>query len=374
MSGKRKAAEKYGEQSRNISAQQNDMLNRMFQERSVYSQKAEDLLGQNPTYVIPEQYQQYQDLMSSLGEQLGSQLSGIAGGLAGKDYTARGEADLRRGYADVSRYANQGAASLRDIMRQGIAESADYAKTGMDRGLSDVQGFTDYYRQMAGRQEMPGQRGLEAKLGRSYAEGYKALSQQAGGGAAGLGAMIDLYSNKSEALSDLGIQAAQYKAQQEAQLGSALERAQAIRSDIYNQMSQGALARSGAMASAEQAATGMQTGAAEAQAQALGQYGLARQGMAQQQAATLADITNQGITGQANLQGAGLLAGAQAADTAYQYNELLPWQQGMNYYTAQIASMNPYGMQQDIFNSQYNSMNALYQLFGRKGRYGAPTA
>lgn len=370
MGGKKKAAQQYGQQQSALAAQQQAMVEKMMAERSKYSQQAEALLGQAPKYTAPGQVQQYQDLMSQSGQQLGTQLSSLARGLAGKDYTGAGQRALETAYGDVRGYANQGAASLRDIMRGGVNESAALSKTGMETGLKDVNTFTDYYRQLASRQEMPGQTATESKLGRSYAEGYKALMNQSGGSASGLGAMVDLYTNKSEALADLGIQASQYRAQQEAQLGSALQNAQAIRSQIYDTASQGAMSRAGAMAGAEQTASGMQIGAAQAQGEAMSQYALNRQGAAQSQASTLANIYNQGITGQANLQGAGLMTGAEYADQAFQYNELLPYQQQMNYYLGQISSLNPYAAQSDVYSSQMNAINNLYQLFGKKGRFG----
>jgi hypothetical protein len=198
---------------------------------------------------------------------------------------------------------------------------------------------------------------MEGKVGRSYAEGAKSIGQQAGGSVSGLGAMIDLYTNKADTLSDIGIQAAQYKSTQESALAGAMERAQAVRQGIYGQMEQGALTRAAMGAEGEQAATGMVSGAQTAQADALA--------AAAQQAA---GMTEAGVTGAANLQGAGMLTGAQAADMAYQYNELMPWQTSMNYYTNLISSLNPYAAQSDVNSNYMNAINNLYQLFGKKGR------
>ena len=368
MGAKRQAARQYGKQVSGALQGQSDLAQQMFDERARYGQQAESLLGQAPQYYTPGQIYDYQKLMQQSGQQLGSQLAGIAGDLRSTDYTQAGQDALTKGYGEAVGYANQGATSLRDIMRRGVDESAGYAKTGMETGLKDTNTFVDFYRRQAARDQMPGQQALESKLGRSYAEGYKALGQQSGGSASGLGAMIDLYTNKSEALSDLGIQAAQYKAQQEQQLGAALQNAQAIRSQIYDTAAQGSMSRAGAMAGAEQTATGLQVGAAQGQADALSQYALNRQGAAQNQAATLANITNQGITGQANLQGAGLLTAAEYQDMGFQYNQLMPYQNSLNYYMSQISSMNPYGAQSDVYNNQMSAINNLYSLFGKRGR------
>ncbi len=360
--GKAEAAQAYGQQSSNLAAQQQAMVNQMRAEQAGYRTQAETALGQSPTYTTSDASRQYQALMSGLGSSIG----GVGKSLAGVDYTTGGQQALATGYQTATNLANTGAASLRDIMKQGVAESAGYAKTGLETGLKDTQSFVDYYRQQAMRQEMPGQKATEAKMGRAYAEGYKALGQQ-GGGASGLGAMIDLYSNKAEALSDLGIQAAQYKAQQEQQLGSALQTATSLRAGMYDTAASGSLSRAGALAGAEQTSTGMQTGAYQSQASALGDYALNQQSSAQNQAATLANI----YSNQASVQGQGLQQGINEAQTSYEYNQLMPYQNKLNYYMNQISSLNPYAAQSDVYTQQMNNISNLYSLFGKKGVWGS---
>lgn len=369
MGGKRRSAEAYGRRTSDIQASQQALLDKQWAERAGYSAKAEALLGQSPTYTPSAASAEYQTLMNSLGTQLGSQLSSVASNLNATDYTSAGNQALTRGYQAATDLSNTGAGSMRSIMKKGVGEAEGYAKTGLATGLKDTNTFVDYYRQMAGRQEMPGQRATEAKMGRSYAEGYKALGQQSGGSASGLGAMIDLYSNKSEALSDLGIQAAQYKANQEANLGASLQSAQAIRSNLYNNMAEGTMSRAGALASTEQAATGMQTNAYTSQADALSSYALNRQTSAINQANSVANIYNTGITGQASLQGLGLQQGITEAANEYQYNQVDPYQTSMNYYTSQIASLNPYGTATEMYNSQLDTVNNAWELFRKKGQY-----
>jgi hypothetical protein len=362
MSAKRKAAEKYGQQVGQALAGQNQVVQQMMDERNRYSGQAEQLLGQFPTYTVPSEIKAYQDLMSRSGADLFNQMSGYAQQLGGTDFTAAGQTAME----NAAKTYQTSASSLRDIMRKGTQESADYAQKGFDRGVQDTESFVNFYRNLAGRQEMPGQKALESKLGRNYAEIFKMLGQAGGGSASSLGAMVDAAANKSEALADLGIQAAQYKASQEAQLGEALQRRQAVMADLYRNMEQGSMTRAGAMAGAEQTA-----GAMEAQGQeGLANYALNRQNAFQSNIMGQADLMNQGITGQANLMGAGLMAGANAKDTAYQYNQLMPWQSQMQYFMNQIGSMNPYGAQMDVYNQQMNAIGNMYQLFGKKGRYG----
>jgi hypothetical protein len=82
-----------------------------------------------------------------------------------------------------------------------------------------------------------------------------------------------------------------------------------------------------------------------------------------------ADLANQGITGRANMQGSALMTGAEYADQAYQFNQLMPYQNQLNYYMSQISSLNPYAAQSDVYNQQMNAIGNLYQLFGKRGRH-----
>lgn len=362
MGAKRKAAEQYGRQVSSALQGQQGVVQQMMDERKKYSTQAEQLLQQYPTYQIPSEIKAYQDLMTGSGKNLYNQMSGYANQLAGTDYTAAGQTAME----NAAKTYGQSAASLRDIMRKGTQESADFAQQGFDRGVQDTESFVNFYRNLAGRQEMPGQKAMESKLGRNYAETFKMLGQAGGGSASSLGAMVAASANKAESLADLGIQAAQYKMSQEAQLGEALQRRQAVMSDLYRNMEQGAMTRAGAMAGAEQTAGTMEATGQEG----LANYAVNRQNLFQSNVMGQADLMNQAITGQANLAGAGLMAGAEAKDTAYQFNQAMPWQAQMQYFMNQIGSMNPYGAQMDVYNQQMNSIGNMYQLFGKKGRYG----
>lgn len=370
MSAKRNAAREYGRQTAEIFNQQQSSVDQMLADRRAYQARAESALGRSPQYQIPTEVGQYSQMMQNTGADIYSQLYGIAKNLEATDYTTGGQQALASGYGNAVNMANTGAQSLRDIYKKGVSESEGYAKQGMQQGLSDVNSFTNYYRQLAGRNEMPGQTATENKINRNYAEAYKALGQQAGGSASGLGAMIDAYTQKANTLSDIGIQAAQYKSGQEQALASAQERAMAARQGIYSQMEQGSLSRASALGGAEQAATGMQMGAQTAQADALSNFSLYQQQAAQQNAQTTAGLISQGGEAYANMAGQGLLTQAGYQDTAYQFNQLMPYQAEMNYYNNLINSLNPYAAQQDMYGQQLNQAGSLYQLFGKAGRYG----
>lgn len=348
-SGKRQAAEAYGRQTSDVLGRGYDLAEQMRQERQGYQRTAEEQLGAPPKYQTPEQIGRFEGMMQRSGTDLYNRMLGLA---------EQGQRDVREGYDAALGTATKGSASLRDIVNRGVATSEDYAQQGFNRGMADTQGFTDYYRTLASRNQMPGQSLMEAQIGRGYAEGAKSIGQQAGGSVSGLGAMIDLYTNKANSLSDIGIQAAQYKSQQESALAGAMERAQAVRQGLYGQMEQGALTRAAMGAEGEQAATGMLMGAQTGRADALG--------ASAQQAA---GMTEAGITGAANLQGAGLMTGAEYQDTQYQYNQLMPWQASMDYYTSLISGLNPYAAQADVNANYMNAINNQYQLFGKKGRH-----
>ena len=155
-----------------------DLAEQMSQERKGYQKIAEEQLGNAPTYEIPEQYGQYEDMMQARGTDLYSKLLGLA---------EQTQQDVASGYGAALDTTKAGAASLRDIINRGVSASEGYAQTGMKQGLSDVQGFTDYYRTLAGRNQMPGQALMEGQVGRTFSEGAKSIGQQAGGSVSGLG-------------------------------------------------------------------------------------------------------------------------------------------------------------------------------------------
>jgi hypothetical protein len=134
---------------------------------------------------------------------------------------------------------------------------------------------------------------------------------------------------------------------------------------MYDTAASGSMSRAGALANAEQAASGMQIGANQAQASALADFSLGRQASAQNQASVLSGIYGN----QAAIQGQGLQQGITEAQMAFEQNQLNPYQNRLNYYMSQISSLNPYAVQTDVYGAQMNSINNLYTMFGKKGRY-----
>jgi len=83
----------------------------------------------------------------------------------------------------------------------------------------------DLYRQRASATRLPGQEAIESGLGATVAEGIGAANRAASSSVSALGAVTDLYGKKQQAIRDLGIQFAEYKAARQAELGGALGQA-----------------------------------------------------------------------------------------------------------------------------------------------------
>jgi hypothetical protein len=87
----------------------------------------------------------------------------------------------------------------------------------------EVNEMLDLYRQSAARTQLPGQDLMEEKIGSATAFGARSAERFAPSSTAALGAVTDLYGREQNAVRDLGIQFAQYKAAQEAQLARGLQ-------------------------------------------------------------------------------------------------------------------------------------------------------
>jgi len=77
------------------------------------------------------------------------------------------------------------------------------------------------YKQRAAANELPGQSLIENKLGAQTAFGQRAAEKYAGTSGQALGAVTGLYGQQMNAVRDLGIQFANFKAQRQAELGQA---------------------------------------------------------------------------------------------------------------------------------------------------------
>ena len=83
----------------------------------------------------------------------------------------------------------------------------------------------DLYRKQAARTELPGQKLMENKFGATTASGIRQVNKAASSSTSALSAITDIYGKEQEAVRDLGIQFAQYKAMQEQNLAQGLGQA-----------------------------------------------------------------------------------------------------------------------------------------------------
>lgn len=86
---------------------------------------------------------------------------------------------------------------------------------------SELENMLSMYQQRANAQELPGQSLMENKLGAQTAFGQRAAEKYAGTAGQALGAVTGLYGQQMNAVRDLGIKFADFKAQRQNELGRA---------------------------------------------------------------------------------------------------------------------------------------------------------
>src|SRR5512133_2058896 len=86
---------------------------------------------------------------------------------------------------------------------------------------SELENMLSLYEQRAGANELPGQSLIENKLGAQTAFGQRAAEKYAGTSGQALGAVTGLYGQQMNAVRDLGIKFADFKAQRQNELGHA---------------------------------------------------------------------------------------------------------------------------------------------------------
>ena len=86
---------------------------------------------------------------------------------------------------------------------------------------SELENMLSMYQQRAAANELPGQSLMENKLGAQTAFGQRAAEKYAGTSGQALGAVTGLYGQQMDAVRDLGIKFADFKAQRQNELGRA---------------------------------------------------------------------------------------------------------------------------------------------------------
>lgn len=83
----------------------------------------------------------------------------------------------------------------------------------------------DMFRQRASISQMPGQEGMESRMGAGVAQGVQDIQRTASSSVAAMGAVTGLHGRRQDAIRDLGVQFAEYKSARQAELGQALGQA-----------------------------------------------------------------------------------------------------------------------------------------------------
>jgi hypothetical protein len=359
----------------------------------------------------------YQDLADFYNQSAG-QINSLAsqyGNIANQTYGTA--ANL------INQSAQAGSRGISDAYNTGAATSdmaaqraLEYSQKGAQGQLADTDKMLSYYKSLAAQNRLPGQSLIEQNMGQNTAEAIRRMKEMGGSSLALLGGAANVYGNQQAGIRDLGIQAAQYQAGNQANLANAATNAIGLRSNAYGQQAaaqqiygQNAQQTAALRGYGQEASTNMLTNAAQTSAnmyggaqeralanqqsafgtgvnwQAAGKAGLTqaqadapgnlsnyysalsgqtsgllqtlmdqRLGAEQQQA----DLQRRSILDATQTAGAGLQYATDAQNQAWQYNQLLPYQNLYNYYNQQQAAYDPFA--------------AMMQMYGEKAgiQYG----
>ena len=165
-----------------------------------------------------------------------------------------------------------------------------------------------YYQRLAAQNQLPGQSLIEQNLGQNTAESIARMKEMGGNSMALLGATGNVYNQQQAGMRDVGMQAAQYQAGNQAAQAGAAQQAIGLRAGAYGQMANAQTGYGNAMQNAAS-----QYGGAMERAnlnkqnvfgqgvgwQATGREGLTRAQMNEQE--NLSDFMSNQATGNSNL-------------------------------------------------------------------------
>lgn len=143
----------------------------------------------------------------------------------------------------INQYAQTGAQGILDAYNTG-ANTSDLAaqraleasQKGAQGQLADTDKMLSYYKSLAAQNQLPGQSLIEQSLGQNTAEAVRRMKEMGGSSLALLGGAANIYGNQQTGIRDLGIQAAQYQAGNQAALANAATGAIGLRAGAWNQM------------------------------------------------------------------------------------------------------------------------------------------
>jgi hypothetical protein len=221
--------------------------------------------------------------------------------------------DLFGGYRDL---ANQYSGSMLDEYLRSAGQIEDISQTSLEEALGSYQSYLQGYKNLA-RSDIPGMDILRGGIGAQTAQNIGRLKDIGGMSA---GSFTNLLTNQNDQMRQLAVQSGMYRAQRQQDLANAYGQ--------YGNMTQGAYGnRLNALASAAGLRGAGYTGAANIQ-----------QGLGLGSTIAEAGVTQNAINSAANIQGMGAgLTGQQ-----FQYNQFLPWQTAVNYYSGAAQQTLPY--------------------------------
>jgi hypothetical protein len=237
-----------------------------------------------------------------------------------------GYADLYQGYRDI---ANEYSGSMLDEYLGSASEIEDVSKTALDKSLGSYDKYLSANRKLA-QGDMPGLDVYRGQIGNQSAQSIDRLKDVGGLSA---GSFSNVLSGQNDQLRQLAVQSGQYRAQRQEQMANAYATYGNMTGQAYGQRVSGLATAAGLRGAGYSGAAGIQQGL----------------GMG----ATNAEVgmRQNAITGAANLTG----AGAGLAQSQFNFNEFMPYQNRVDYYTNQVNQTNPYlaGM------SMYGNMAAM---------------
>ena len=284
--------------------------------------------------------------------------------------------DYGRNTANALQYLQQagqagvsGYQGVLNTLQGGVSDYLRNINQGAQAELGGIGGTLGYYQTLANRNQLPGQNIMEQNVQANTAGALNKVREFGGTSQGALGAITNLYGQQQAGMRDIGLGAANYQAQNQANLANYMGTVGAQRAGVYNRMGEAA------MTGAQTTATGQQM-LTQAQQNASGDVANYYAGLAPQSANILsglmqqrlnaeqqqADLARRSILDVASTVGQGLSTASQYQDQSYYYNQLMPYQNATNFYN---AMMGVGGQSSDLTNTAMNMYNTNASLYNQ---------
>ena len=321
--------------------QMQDVLSRVQDEYAGYVSNTEDLLGNSPKIDL-----------SPYMNQLGSYSKDILSEAEKSSVLMKTLANrTTRGVNEYMSSADSMSDSMLDNYLNYSRQADVSADKGLDTALDSYGSYLDQYKSMA-RSDMPGMSLYKGQIGAQTASDIQQLKNMGGLSSSN---MVSMMNNRQNQLRDLSLQSMNYKANRQQALADATAN--------YGNMSQSAYSTNIAnkATAANLAGTGYNQAIQNKMANAgltlnLGQYNT--------------DVYNQSYSNMSNaLNSASGMTQAQAglADTQYQYNNLNPYNNALNWNMSQAQANNANQMAMQLYGDlaglSYSGLQGANNMF-----------